>query len=236
MRCGAIRPDAGLDVINRSTDRGHAGHEDHLAAGDLRRNVLSVRSSYAHGLGRAVRKVDAGFHNIFASDIERVEDNQGHALGLGVQCRGNALDGVVQHARKLIHCDHVVVPGELVRLGRCGSSRKVVEMRAHRQRPGAVQPLQRIGPRTQPFGANRRLLRRVGQQFLLPNPTLLVRLRGQRAGGVIRQLHLTGITRERGGLRGLDIQEHLIGGGGNHADRPLAHLHRGPLGMRLAEI
>ena len=51
---------------------------------------------------------------------------------------------------------------------------------------------------------------------------------------MIRQLHLTRITREPGGPRGLDIEEHLVGGRGNHMNRTIAYLHRGPLGMRSA--
>jgi len=81
-----------------------------------------------------------------------------------------------------------------------------MKMRAHCKCPGIIEPFERIRPRTQPFRRDRRLLRRIGKEFLLPNPTLLVSLRSEGPGGVIRQFQFACIAREPGGFSGVILR------------------------------
>ena len=181
-------------------------------------------------------KFDAGFHHVFARDVQGIEDHHRNALGLRVQRRGNGFGGVAQHAGELVHRDDVIVPGELVCLGSGRSGGDVVEVAAHHQRPGIIQALQRIRPRTQPFSGNRSFLGGIGQQFFFPQPAFLVSLRSQRSGRMIGQLHFARVARKSGGLGGRDVEKHLFRIRGDHVNRAIAHLHRRPLGMRGSSL
>src|ERR1017187_1560917 len=66
----------------------------------------------------------------------------------------------------------------------------------------------------------------------MPNPTLLVSLRRKRSGGVIRQLHLTGVARKASSLDRCDVEKHLVGGRRDHMHGTIAYLHYG-FGLRL---
>ena len=50
-----------------------------------------------------------------------------------------------KHTRELVHGDHIVIPGVLVRLGSGGAGHEVVELSAQHQRPGIIQTLRRVG-------------------------------------------------------------------------------------------
>jgi hypothetical protein len=119
--------------------------------------------------------------------------------------------------------NHLIVPGELIRPRRGRSGGDIVEVRAHGQRPGVVETLQRILAAAQPFGGNRGLLGGVGQRLLVAQPALHVGLRGERPGRVVGQLHFAGIARQTGGFRRRQVEEQLVGGGRDHVQRPLAH-------------
>ena len=148
-----------------------------------------------HRLRFATAEAHARLHQIFARDVQWIEDNDGHALRLGVEGRRNAFGSVGEHAGKLIHRDHIVIPGELVRLGRGRAGGEVVKVPAHYQRPRIIQPLERIGPRSQPFCGDGGFLGSIGQQFFFPKPALLICLRGQRPGRVVGKLHFSRIAR-----------------------------------------
>ncbi len=50
---------------------------------------------------------------------------------------------------------------------------------------------------------------------------------------MVGQLHFARVAWKASGLRGSDIEEHLFRIRRDHMDRTIAHLHGGPLGMRL---
>ncbi len=146
---------------------------------------------------------------------------------------GDGGAGAGQHARELVHGDHIIVPGVLVRLGCGGAGHDVVELSAQHQRPRVVQTLQRIGRAAQPCGGHRGALGGVSQQLILAIPTLVLRFGSQRAGRVIGELKVALVMQQVAGLAGPeDVEKHLVGFGGDHAHGAVAHLNRSALGLR----
>ena len=101
-----------------------------------------------------------------------------------------------------------------------------MKLPGHHQRPCIVQALLRVSAATHPCGRDRSFLGGIGQDFILAIPSFVVGLRCQRPGRVIDQFQIAFVPRHlRLHLR-LDVEEHLIGSRGDHADRPIAYANR----------
>ena len=153
---------------------------------------------------------------------------------LGVEHTGHSFCAAFEHAGKLVHGNRVVVPCELIRAGRGSTGGEIVEVCAHGERPCVIETLDWIGTSAEPFCRDGRLFGRISKQFFLTNPALLVGLRGEGTGGVIGQLHLAGVARQRRGLIGRDVEKHLVGCGGDDMHGSITHLHLRPCIMRRA--
>ena len=109
-----------------------------------------------------------------------------------------------------------------------------MKVSAHDESPCVIQASQRIRTRAEPFCNKRCLLCGVSQDLFSPQPALLVRLRRQRTGRVIREFHLAGIAGKMGGLFGRDVEKHLIGFGRDDVNGTVADLYGGPLLMLIS--
>ena len=118
--------------------------------------------------------MNAGLYDVFAIDVERVVDDDRRALRLRIERRGDCLGRARQHAGKLIHRDDVVIPCVLEGFWSRSAGKDIVELSTHYQGPCIVQTLERIWACTQPRGRKRSLLSRIGEQFVLAHPALLV--------------------------------------------------------------
>ena len=135
----------GLDVVNRVAHRGRLGQKQHLVAFHLRGDLLAVGTRHAHAFSSG-GQCDRGLDHIFALDVQRVVNHDGGPFGLRVESRCHILRSIGEDAGELIHRDHIVIPGELVGPRRGGARGGVVEVAAHHERPGVVEPLLRIRP------------------------------------------------------------------------------------------
>ena len=87
---------AGFDVVHGVTHRGNSCQEQHLrgpaaSANQLCRHFCSVRPINANRPGRASRESHVCFDDVFALNVQRVVDDDGVALCLRVQARGNGI-------------------------------------------------------------------------------------------------------------------------------------------------
>ena len=102
-----------------------------------------------------------------------------------------------------------------------------MKLSTHHQRPGVVQSFARIGSSAQPFSGYRRLLGRVGEQFILAHPAFLISLRGDRARRMINEFKVAFVTRQVVGRTAIqDVLKHLIRFGPNHPHWSIANLDR----------
>ena len=163
--------------------------------------------------------------------FRRIEDHERNAFRLGVQRGATPSVALLSTPANWFIAITSSFQANSYDSGSRSAGGDIVKVAAHRQCPRIIQALQRIWPRTQPFRGNRSLLRRIGQQFFFSDPALLVSLRSQRTGGVVGQFHFAGVARKSRGLRGRDVEEHLLGIRGDHMHRTVANLHRRPLGM-----
>lgn len=75
----------GQNAIDGVSNRGSLGDEKDLASRNLRRHLLSFCVEDSNCRWGSVGKGDGRFHDIFARDVERIEEDDGDAASLGVE-------------------------------------------------------------------------------------------------------------------------------------------------------
>ena len=81
----------GSNAVNGVSDRGRFRHEKNFAVLNLRRHFLSCRISYADGFWDPAGNATVCFNNIFAGDVERIEDDDRNPAHVGVESGSNRL-------------------------------------------------------------------------------------------------------------------------------------------------
>src|SRR6185369_1943117 len=176
----------------------------------LSRNRSSSRIKHRYSLVHSYTQRHRRLDHVFALDVQWIVDNDRLPVGLCVQAFRDCFGRTSQHTRKLIHRDHVVVPGKVERFRRRRARQYVVKLPAHHERPSVVQTLQRIGAIAQPHRADRRSLRRVSKQLVLSVPAFLISLGRDRTGRVIRQQQIAFVTRQSFDLIWTNVEKHLL--------------------------
>src|ERR1019366_7831715 len=111
-----------------------------------------------------------------------------------------------------------------IRLWSRGAGNDVVELPAEHQAPGIGETLAWIYTAAQKVGGHGGLFGRVGQHFIAAVPALHVGFRCYAACGVVYEFQVPFVAWEFCGLSGLEVEEHLLRGGGKHGDGAIAYL------------
>src|ERR1035438_9399431 len=107
-----------------------------------------------------------------------------------------------------------------------------MKLPAQHESPRFAQSLLWVRGTTQPCSGNRGALSGVSQHFILAVPTLVLRFRRQRAGGMICELQIALEVRQLARFTGCeDIEKHLVSLGGDNVHRTIANLDRSAVGL-----
>ncbi len=164
------------DVKDGETDRRDLGHEEDLAVRELGRSFPAVGAEDADRFGGPAGEFDGRLDDVLARDGQAVGDDDGRALNAGVEGLGDRSDGAREHAAELVQGQDLVVPRVFVSLGQACPGDDVVELAAHDQGPGVVEPTHGIGSAAQPVSRDRGPLGVVRQDLVAAVPALHVRL------------------------------------------------------------
>src|SRR6185503_2725563 len=202
-----------MKTVNRVTNRRRLGKKQQLhhaiAVFDLLRwNLATIGTN--HTSRHTVQDLATHLDNVFALDVEWIVDGDRIPAGLRVHRRNDAFSRALEHTRKLVHREHIVIPRKLKCPGRRSAGQNVVKLSTHDERPGVVQAFLRVRATTQPRSADRGFLRGVGEQFVLAVPAFPIRLRSYRTCGVIREQQIALVTRQSFYLLGANVEKHLL--------------------------
>ena len=181
-------------------------------------HALTVDHGYLRGQLPAVRRVDACICSalghgcsckIGTRDCNRIVYNYGLSRSICVKRSRNRADRGGQLVSKHVLRDDVIVIAEAVRVQDRRAGQVVVELVPQEQLPCKINAFLGISSLSQPLGNRGCALCRVCQQLAFSVPTLVDRMRGQRAKAV-RNMQISRVNGQFFDLLGRQIKEDLI--------------------------